>query len=77
MVVSAKRVFENALSLDEQERAELVGLLLNSIEDCTDHGVEEAWSNEIARRAAEIDSGLVQPVSWSKVRSEVFKVSDN
>jgi len=77
MVASAKKLFERALSLDDRERAELVGLLLGSIEDYAEDGVEEAWVDEISRRVSELDSGLVQMVTWGKVRSEVFTVSDN
>ena len=77
MVASAKKLFERALSLDDRERAELVGLLLGSIEDYAEDGVEEAWVDEISRRVSELDSGLVQMVTWGKVRSEVFAVSDN
>lgn len=77
MVASAKKLFERALSLDDRERAELVGLLLGSIEDYAEDGVEEAWVDEISRRVSELDSGLVQMVTWGKVRSEVFTISDN
>lgn len=77
MVASAKKLFERALSLDDRGRAELVGLLLGSIEDYAEDGVEEAWVDEISRRVSELDSGLVQMVTWGKVRSEVFTVSDN
>ncbi len=77
MIASSKRVFESALSLDDRARVELVGLLLDSIEKHEDGDVEEAWTKEVSRRIADLDSGLVQPVSWDKVKSEVFKVSDN
>lgn len=77
MVATAKKLFERALSLDDRERAELVGLLLGSIEDYAEDGVEEAWVDEISRRVSELDSGLVQMVTWGKVRSEVFTISDN
>jgi len=34
--------------------------------------VEAAWSEEIKRRLAEIDSGAVEVVSWEEVQSELF-----
>ena len=77
MVASAKKLFESALSLDEQERAELVGLLLSSFEDHADDGADLAWKDEVSRRVAELDSGVAQMISWSKVRSEAFKARDN
>jgi putative addiction module component (TIGR02574 family) len=77
MIASAKKLFESALSLDDQERAELVGLLLSSFEDDADEGVDLAWKDEVSRRVAELDSGVVQMITWSKVRSEAFKARDN
>ena len=77
MIASAKKIFESALSLDDQERAELVGLLLSSFEDDADEGVDLAWKDEVSRRVAELDSGVVQMITWSKVRSEAFKARGN
>ena len=77
MIASAKKLFESALSLDDQERAELVGLLLSSFEDDADDGVDLAWIDEVSRRVAELDSGVVQMITWSKVRAEAFRARDN
>ena len=77
MNASAKKLFESALSLDDQDRAELVGLLLSSFEDDADDGVDLAWKDEVSRRVAELDSGVVQMISWSKVKTEAFKARDN
>lgn len=43
-------------SLSQQERAELARLVLLSLEP-TEPGVEEAWNQELARRAARIQNG--------------------
>jgi putative addiction module component (TIGR02574 family) len=77
MIASAKKLFESALSLDDQERAELVGLLLSSFEDDADDGVDLAWKDEVSRRVAELDSGVVEMITWSKVRSKAFKARNN
>ena len=77
MIASARKLFESALNLDDQERAELVGLLLSSFEDDAEEGVDLAWKDEVSRRVAELDSGVVQMITWSKVRSEAFKGRDN
>ena len=34
--------------------------------------VEAAWSEEIARRLAEVDSGRVATIPWEEVRRELF-----
>jgi len=77
MIASAKKLFESAMSLNDQDRAELVGLLLGSFEDNADEGVDLAWKDEVSRRVAELDSGVVQMITWSKVRSEAFKARGN
>ena len=61
------------MSLNEEERAELIGMLLESLEMGSDEGVEAAWLQEIERRVAELDSGAVESVSWAEVRSRVFE----
>ena len=76
MVATAKKLFESALSLDDQERAELVGLLLSSFEDYADDDADLAWKDEVSRRVAELDSGVVQMITWSQVKSEAFKPGD-
>jgi putative addiction module component (TIGR02574 family) len=38
--------------------------------------VEAAWSEEIARRIAEIDSGKVELIPWEVVRAELFGESE-
>jgi len=80
MVATAKKLFESALSLNDQERAELVDLLLSSFEDHADDGddgADLAWKDEVTRRVAELDSGVVQTITWSKVKSKAFKARDN
>ncbi len=52
--------FKRAVSLPEEERAALAGLLLESLDTEVDPEVEEAWSVEIRRRIDEIDTGKVE-----------------
>ncbi len=59
-------------SLPVDMRAMLVEKLLNSLQP-RDNDVDEAWSKEIERRIAEIDSGTVQTVSGEKVFHEAFR----
>ena len=65
-------LFREAAELSEGERAELAGLLLESLEGEPDEGVEAAWSAEVERRIREIDSGLVKTIPWEQVRAELF-----
>jgi putative addiction module component (TIGR02574 family) len=69
--VAAKLLYEQALDLEADERAELAGWLLASL-DAQDEGADDAWREEIARRVAEIDSGAVKAVSWEEAREQLF-----
>jgi len=73
MVSSAKKLYQSAMDLNDQDRAELVEMLLESLDLETEDGVEAAWLSEIECRVEEVDSGAVQSVPWSEVRSRVFE----
>ena len=73
MATTPKELYERAMSLTDTDRAELVGLLLETLEIESDSGAEAAWLKEIDRRVAELDSGAVTTVSWSEVKSRVFR----
>ena len=73
MVATPKELYEKAMSLDPEDRAELVGMLLESLEIVEDDGVESAWLAEIEKRLEAIDSGAVETVPWTEVRSRVFE----
>ena len=73
MVATTQELYERAMSLNEEERAKLVGLLLESLEITLDEGVQSDWLREIDRRVSELDSGAVKTVPWTEVRSRVFE----
>jgi putative addiction module component (TIGR02574 family) len=71
-----------ASALQLPQRVEIVNALEQSlVDDAIDHGpteppeeVEAAWSEEIARRIADIDSGRVKAIPsaefWGAIRKE-------
>jgi len=65
-------LFREASELTERERAELAGLLLESLEGEPDENVEAAWAEEIERRVRQIDSGEVETVPGEQVRAELY-----
>ena len=65
-------LFKQACQLPEKDRAELAGLLLESLETEPDPGVEQAWAKEIERRVAELDSGAVKTVPWETVKAKLL-----
>lgn len=73
MTRAIEELYERASQLPEADRAELAGLLLESIEDPSDEGVEEAWAAEIERRMAEYRTGRVKTIPWSEVRAHLHR----
>ena len=66
-------LYEKASELTPEDRAELAGLLLESIEEQADEGVEEAWAAEIERRMADYRAGRVKTIPWSEVRASLHR----
>ena len=75
MASTPKDLYQRAMNLTDQDRAELVGLLLETLDIEEESGVEAAWLEEIERRVVELDSGSVKSVPWSEVRARVFETS--
>jgi putative addiction module component (TIGR02574 family) len=71
MTQQAAELLQKALSLSDQERAELACSLIDSLDATVDEGVEEAWDEEIARRIHDIDSGKVKAVPWDEVKNRI------
>jgi putative addiction module component (TIGR02574 family) len=73
MSPTAEQVLKQALSLDERDRASVVGALIESLHDPTDPGAEEAWDMEIRRRVEELESRSVETIPWPDVRQRLFR----
>ena len=65
-------VWKEASELSEKDRADLAGLLIESLEGAPDPGVEAAWALEIERRVAELDAGTVKSIPWEQVRQRLL-----
>lgn len=68
-----QRALAAASALTTEERAELIGELILSLERDRDPepGYDEAWSAEIRRRVDAVLSGTSTGRPWSQVRSEI------
>jgi putative addiction module component (TIGR02574 family) len=64
----AKTVLREALSLPEEERAEIAGALLESLEPAPEADVETEWRREVAARVAALDAGDVETIPWEDIR---------
>ena len=67
MSQTVAELLDAALALPEPERAELAELIAASLTS-PPSSLHPAWSAEVRRRAAEIESGKVRPVPWDEVR---------
>lgn len=73
MAATPKELYEVAMSLGPDERAELVALLLETLEIEGEDGVESAWLVEFQRRIEAIDSGQTETLPWAEVRTRIFE----
>jgi putative addiction module component (TIGR02574 family) len=73
MTHDATELLKRALALTVEERAELAGSLLESLDGAHDdpEAVEAAWNEEIARRIADLDSGKAKTIPWEEVRHRI------
>ena len=76
MTERTQELLQKALSLPDNERAELAGSLIASLDTNIDPDVDAAWQTEIARRAAEIRSGEVSTVPWPQVQKKARALLD-
>jgi putative addiction module component (TIGR02574 family) len=74
MTAEVSELLKKALALPAEARAALAGSLLESLDETVDASAEEEWSQEIARRIAELDSGKVKPIPWSEARRQVAAI---
>lgn len=76
MSQEAQEILQKALLLPDNERAELAGSLIASLDEVTDEDSEAAWQEEIARRAKEFRSGKAATTSWSEVQLKARTLLD-
>jgi putative addiction module component (TIGR02574 family) len=77
MDATQQKIVDEALRLPPAARAALANQLLESLDPEVDAEAESAWSEEIARRLHEIDSGQVKLVPWSQARRRILGESDD
>ena len=72
MSIQALALSLQALALPIEARVALADTLLESVDSEVDEDAEAAWQREIARRMAELDSGVVTPIPWAEVRARLM-----
>jgi putative addiction module component (TIGR02574 family) len=71
MTQQALDLLQKALSLSEEERADLACSLMESLDSAIDEGAENAWNEEISRRVDELNSGKATTVPWDEVQRRI------
>lgn len=71
MTESAEEIKVKALELSDKDRAELAHLLLVSLDEEVEEGVEAAWDAELDKRVREIDSGQAKGRDAFEVLAEM------
>jgi putative addiction module component (TIGR02574 family) len=60
----------DAARLPIGERVQLIEALWETVPEDALPGLSAEWLDEIKRRSAEYDAGLVQPIPWETIRSD-------
>lgn len=68
---TAKKLYDQALKLDDEERSVLALRLLDSVGEAPEV-IEKAWLEEVRRRLKDIDDGSVEPVAWEAAKQRIF-----
>jgi putative addiction module component (TIGR02574 family) len=71
VLVNRQELLDKALELPPDQRAELAGELLQSLEAESDPDAGAAWTNEVRRRVERLDLGLARTVSWPEARDRL------
>jgi len=64
----AKKLLEEAMKLPVGQRARLVSSLIDSLEESDEADVEQAWIDEVHKRARELETGQVRGLTWAEAR---------
>jgi putative addiction module component (TIGR02574 family) len=71
MTQRTQELLQKALALTEEERAELAGSLMESLDSVVDADAESAWQSQIAQRLADLDSGKARTIGWREVQNQL------
>jgi putative addiction module component (TIGR02574 family) len=70
----ARRILESAMALSEEERAALAVELLATLDGEADPGAEQAWVEEITRRAERARAGQTAGIDAEAVHAEARRI---
>lgn len=68
VIMIKEKIQKEILKLSKEERAELVHLLIDSLDFEEQFDSEEAWAEELKRRIDQYESGEGSSTSWDEVK---------
>ena len=72
MNTTSQQFIQHALTLPDQDRAEIAVALIDSLDARHDPDAASAWDAEIAKRLGELDQGLVTSIPWQEARQRIL-----
>jgi putative addiction module component (TIGR02574 family) len=69
-------ILQAALSLSEEDRLDLAESLFASLPEDLVATSDEAWDQELRRRADQLEAGAVTPVTWDAMKQWVREQRD-
>lgn len=71
MTKSAQRILEEALTLKDADREELIERLADTLKPSTDADYIAAWQAEIQARIQQVERGEVTPIPWKEAIDQI------
>ena len=71
MTQSAEKLLDQAMSLNEAERAELAARLIETLDAASDSDYATAWQAEIEQRLGQLDAGKAKAIPWDEARRQI------
>ena len=65
-------LFDEAMKLPPEKRAELASALIRSLDGEPDEDVEATWAREIERRVKAVEDGSAELEDWETVRARTL-----
>jgi len=69
MSIAFQQTVENINALSSDEKALIAHCLISSLESSQDDSAETEWGKLANKRYSELNSGSVEGLSWSEVKS--------
>jgi len=77
MTEQTSNLLQKALTLSEEERADLACSLIDSLDATVDENAMSAWDQEIAQRVSDLESGRAKTVPWEELRGRISSKLSN